>query len=128
MANSNLIHNCLRLRPRAIPLMAAAATTSTSSSVSLQLYRRFHLNKSPILLLATRPPHRSHNFGFCCSANNGSSAAIIRRRNRNASSPFTLPYIYQQNFGFGRLAYPEYPSESESDREFEPESKQLASV
>ncbi|KAI3472778.1 hypothetical protein Pfo_031283 [Paulownia fortunei] len=64
---------------------------------------------------------------FTCSASSSScsSSFVGLRRNRNASSTFSLPLFYQQNLGYGRFAYDEYVSEEESDSEFQSSSKQL---
>ncbi|KAK4486617.1 hypothetical protein RD792_006868 [Penstemon davidsonii] len=52
---------------------------------------------------------------FTCSASTPSSS----------SSSLSLPYFYRQNIRYGGFAYEEYPSEEESDREFQSSSKQL---
>ncbi|CAH9064353.1 unnamed protein product [Cuscuta epithymum] len=128
MAYVNLMSNCLILRPAATPLLPTAMAYSPSTFVSsLQLYRRFHLRKWPIVCRLTRPTHRPNYLGIWFSASSGSSpAAILGLRRNMSASFFSLPYFHQQNFGFGRYAHPDYPSESESDQELEHESKQLS--
>ncbi|VFQ97844.1 unnamed protein product [Cuscuta campestris] len=128
MAYVSLIHNCSILRRTATPLVATASSYSATAPVSsLQLYRRFQLRKCHILLRPRRPTQSSNKFLFCSSASSRSSPALALGLRRNeATSSFSIPYYHQQIFGFSRSAHSECPSESESDQELEPESKQLA--
>lgn len=119
--SSMFVHNYLKLKLRAMSLAHLTHPPKSLSSIATtyrRLYNSYPRTYSKILL---------KGFAFTCSASSSSSSSchVVLRRNRNASSTFSLPQFYQQNLGYGRFAYDEYVSEEESDSEFQSSSKQL---
>ena len=109
-------------------------TTITGAKTSLHLRRRLHFCPiNPRRLLRPQPPspplvalklHRGlaywrSTFAATCSA--VSSSGLYPTLGLSAS----LPYFHYQDSPYGRLAYDEYASENDSDREVE--SGQLVS-
>lgn len=132
MPHTNLIQNCLKVRLKASQFLSTMST-------SLQFCpNRFHFETNPLLYRSTQsviPQKRClhGSVGFFCSAkgssSSSSSSSVVLRRKRHgssSSSSYPSPYFYQQNLGYGRFAYDECESESESDRETQ-SSKQLVS-
>lgn len=130
MPHTNLIQNCLKVRLKASQFLSTMST-------SLQFCpNRFHFETNPLLYRSTQsviPQKRClhGSVGFFCSAkgssSSSSSSSVVLRRKRHgssSSSSYPSPYFYQQNLGYGRFAYDECESESESDRETQ-SSKQL---
>ncbi|KAL3375265.1 hypothetical protein AABB24_006646 [Solanum stoloniferum] len=130
MPYTNLIQNCLKVRLKASQFLSTMST-------SLQFCpNRFHFETNPLLYRSSQsviPQKRClhGSVGFFCSAkgsssSSSSSSVVLRRKRRgsSSSSSYPSPYFYQQNLGYGRFAYDECESESESDRETQ-SSKQL---
>lgn len=128
MPYTNLIQNCLKVRLKANQFLSTMST-------SLQFCpNRFHFETNPLLYRSSQsviPQKRClhGSVGFFCSAkgSSSSSSSVVLRRKRHgssSSSSYPSPYFYQQNLGYGRFAYDECESESESDRETQ-SSKQL---
>ncbi|PIN17878.1 ATP-dependent RNA helicase A [Handroanthus impetiginosus] len=116
---SMFVHNCLKLKLRAMSLAHLTYPPKSLSSIATT-YRRLH-NFYPRTYYTNA---FLGGFDFTGSVSSSCSSSVVLRRSRNASS-FSLPRFYQQNFGYGRFAYDEYVSEEESDSEFQSSSKQL---
>ncbi|XP_047329773.1 DExH-box ATP-dependent RNA helicase DExH3-like [Impatiens glandulifera] len=119
------IHNHLWSRTSYLTLSLWKPKSSiAASNISLQLTRRLHFlptfqpqqgldcsSSAGRFLLKGR---RSSSFPFVCSAALPSVSSPVRNKKRGNT---LFPNHFQQQFGYGRLAYDEYASEDESDRE-----------